>query len=451
VAKILISIDHKWRDLPGYIYLGSLLEKKGHVISYCRNGLEQYYVAGFKPDLIIINQVHDIKRQEFAQKLAKMNILVCILPTEGIPTLSAYREFAGGVQSNLSGVEVHYVWNQPMKDILISNNTIPADKIEVVGVPRFDFYRSPLHKVLITKKAFCEKYNINSKLPIVTFATNFTQATFHVKNQEFLDQDSKILGYDKIMNKLHGGVSNIARSDFQSREILLDAFSKLMREMPKVNFVLKLHPSEDQLYYGDRFKYELKKYEGRFTIIGLEYIWDILNVTDVELKRSCTTGVEAWVLGIPTIEMKLNPEEWYYSEEHASGSDVVQNYHELKILISQYLLGSTVKNQLLQKREEFLQKWCFKIDGRSTMRLADSLHILVNTLNAKKKYTLDYKSLIIYYLLKFSRLAIHDIKVYGFLSWVKGIRIDFLGREDKHHSIKDIHHWKEILHNITVN
>ena len=448
MSKILISIDHKWRDLPGYIYLGSLLEERGHVISYCRNGLEKYYIAGLKPDLVIINQVHDQKRQEYARILAKKGIMVCILPTEGIPTLSAYREFAGGVHSDLSGVAVHYVRNQPMKDILVSNKTISADKIEVIGVPRFDFYRSPLSNVLITKQAFCEKYNINPDFPIVTFATNFTQASFHIMNQEFLEQDSITLGYGEIMNELHGGVSNIARSDYQSRELLLDAFSMLMNEMPEVNFVLKLHPSEDQQYYGKRFSNELKKHEGRFAIIGLEYIWDILNVTDVELKRSCTTGIEAWVLGIPTIEMKLNPEEWYFSEEHASGSDVVQSYDELKALIANYLLGSSVKKELLLKREEFLDKWCYKIDGLSTVRLANSLHAKVNLSKMKPTYATDYKSLIIYSLLKITRLAIHDIKVYGFQSWVKGIRIDFLGREDKHYSLKDLNFWKDNLKHI---
>ena len=32
--KILISIDHKWRDLPGHVYLGQLLRKRGFEVAY---------------------------------------------------------------------------------------------------------------------------------------------------------------------------------------------------------------------------------------------------------------------------------------------------------------------------------------------------------------------------------------------------------------------------------
>ena len=61
-----------------------------------------------------------------------------------------------------------------------------------------------------------------------------------------------------------------------------------------------------------------------------ESIWDVLNATDILLQRSCLTGIEAWIMGKPTIELHLNPDDWYYSTEIAGGSDEVFNYEQLK-------------------------------------------------------------------------------------------------------------------------
>ena len=198
MIKILISIDHKWRDLPGYVYLGSLLEKEGFSVQYCRNGLEKYFIQGFKPHIVVINHLYDKRKQKYFKKVSDQGVRVVILPTEGIPTLAKYREFAAGVENDLSSVSLHLLWNEPMRKITAQNTTISLDKLKVVGVPRFDFYRSPLNKKLISRESFIEKYKLKEGLPIITFATNFTQAQFATQNKKFLEDDSKNLGYDKL-------------------------------------------------------------------------------------------------------------------------------------------------------------------------------------------------------------------------------------------------------------
>ena len=57
MKKILIAVDHKWRDLPGYVFLARLLESQGAKVFFCRNGLERFFVELYRPNAIIVNQI----------------------------------------------------------------------------------------------------------------------------------------------------------------------------------------------------------------------------------------------------------------------------------------------------------------------------------------------------------------------------------------------------------
>ena len=441
MAKILISIDHKWRDLPGHVYAGLLLEKMGHEVHFVRNRFVRQYVAGIKPDLVLMIHLLEKESQEYAKELKKQGVLVALMPTEGIPTLEKYRSFAAGVENDLSGVDIQFVWNEPMKTALSKNPTIEDENIYIIGVPRFDFYRKPLSGMLLSRKEFIEKYNLKPGAPIITFATNFTQASFHLQNQSFFRNDARRLGYRKILNDIAGDYKDIPRRDYESRDIAVSSFIKLVRDFPNVNFVIKLHPSEDHMYYYDIYKSELGDCHDRVKIIGQDYIWDVLNATDVELKRSCTTGVESWILGKPTIEMKLNPNEWYYSPEHASGSDVVTDYKTLRSRVEYYLNGGVISEEKKEKREAFLSKWCYKVDGNATKRMVDVIDFRLRV-KRNKKLPFILKDYLIYCVLMVSNYKIHDMRVYGISNMLFGKRIDRLGRVDKYFNGHDLLFWK---------
>lgn len=445
MKKVLISIDHKWRDLPGYVYAGILLEQLGHQVYYVRNGLQKYYIPAIKPDLVLMIHLFEEEQRHFANELKKQGIKVALMPTEGIPTLEKYRYFASGAGNDLSSVDLHFVWNEPMAETLSQNSTIDKEKIIVVGVPRFDFYRKPLSSLLMTKQIFCQKYKLNPDYPIITFATNFTQASFYTKNKDFFLSDAQRLGYKTVLDDLFGNFEDIPKRDFESRETLTSAFVQLVKDFPKINFVLKLHPSEDHQFYHEVIKTQLSNYSDRVKILSNEYIWDVLNVTDIELKRSCTTGVEAWLLEKPTIEMKLNPNEWYFSQEHASGSNVVGTYKELADLIDYYISGHKIDTDLLEARSRFIEKWCFNVDGQATKRMVEQLDNLLKKEQSIKNVKRDWKKKVVFYGLQFGDHFIHDLRIYGLWNTITQHYVDRLGRDDKYFHKLDVNFWKNNL------
>ena len=438
MARILISIDHKWRDLPGYVYAALQLEAIGHQVYFTRNGFEPYYVVGVRPDLVIIGHLLDPQRQKFATELSDQGVLVVLMPTEGIPTLEGYRKYSAGYDNDLSGVALHLVWNQPMADILYDNRSISRDKVRVVGCPRFDFYRLPLLNSLPTKEQFCRERQWQVKRPIVTFATNFTQAQFHERNQNFQKIDAARLGYREVVEQLAGSLEDMSRKDYESREILVNAFVRLVAELEEVNFIIKLHPSEDHIYYFDLLRDRLKNFSDRVCIVTRAYIWDVLSITDVELKRSCTTGVESWMLGKPTIEMKLNPTEWYFSPEHASGSYIATNYDDLREMTVSYLHGDPVAEDLVNKRFDFINRWCFAVDGARTQALVGEVDMLLKQAHRPRKIRFSLTRWLTWLALTLTDYRLHDAKVYGVFQMFSKSRIDKLGRIDKYFNASDV-------------
>jgi surface carbohydrate biosynthesis protein len=433
---ILISVDHKWRDLAGYVYAKLLLEELGYKVILVRNGFEEYYADIYNPQAVVMVHIYDKRKQDVIKRLKERNILIFLMPTEGIPTLEGTRKVAAGCFSDLSNIDLHFVWNEEMKKIMVEEKIIDPKKIYVTGVPRFDFYREPLNKILMSKQQLKNKYNVVNNYPIITWTTNFTHASFYNKNQDFLKKDWSNLQMDKIFNP-----EEVARKDFESRKVAFDAIERMLTEISEINLLIKLHPSEDHTYYYQKIKNLPTDSRRRVRIINKEYIWDVLNVTDILLKRSCTTGIEAWLLDKPTIELRLNPKEWYYSKEHAQGSDEVTTYRQLIEAVTYYLQGGLISSDKKDKRQEFIRKWCSVVDGKATERFVRELDKKIkpkdNCEIKSKKKDLDFiKSFLITNLMELTNFKIHDLKVYGINK-----NKDKLGRFDKFFNRNDEREW----------
>lgn len=435
-GTIVISIDHKWRDLAGYVYAKVLLEKLGYRVVLIRNGFEEYYADVLNPMAIVMIHLYDRRKSELIRRLKQRNILIILMPTEGIPTLEGVRKLAAGYFSDFSGVDLHFLWNDQMRKLMQEGGVIEPEKLCVIGVPRFDFYMPPLKSTLLRKEEFTKKYGLQNDFPIITWATNFTNAGFYQKNMAFLKEDWNNLQVEKVLNP-----EDIAQKDYISRQIHFEAILKLIKDIKGVNVLFKLHPSEDHNYYYDKVRHIDDDLRNRIRIIHQEYIWDVLNVSDILLERSCTTGVEAWLLGKPTIELKLNPDEWYYSKEHASGSNEVTNYNELKKRVEFYLNNGEISQNLLAERKKFIDKWCYKIDGQATKRFVSKIDetiqrngkSIIKTNMLTKNFA---KSLLFTSLMETTNFKLHNLKVYGLRA-----KVDKLQRHDKFFDRSDEKYW----------
>ncbi len=434
---ILFFVDHKWRDLLSSVYIKLLLEKRGYRVTLARNGFERFILPVVQPDAVIFNHVYEDKRVDLVKKFKPNGLQVIVLPTENIPVMENVKKLFAGQMSDLSIVDLYFVWNDEVGDIMRKGKAIDESLIKVIGVPRYDIYRDPLSSLIMDRKDFLAKYNLNSRYPVITMTTNFTLAGFAARNVEFFKKDIKGLKSDQI-----GYDHDLAIRDLKSREIFHDAFYKLVKDYPEVNFIIKPHPSEDHTpYYDILKKVNDGQGQGRVAVVLTEYIWDVLNATDVLLERSCLTGMEAWFMGKPTIELHLNPDEWYHSVLMAGGSDEVTGYEQLRKRIDHYLAGGKTDSGKLKHREEIINLWCGGLDGGACLRVADEVDkFLIKKPVAGKSFSWsDIKTYMLYYAFIYPDYRLLDLKLYK----NRGKKIDKLGRTDKYFRAGDIRYWED--------
>lgn len=434
---ILFFVDHKWRDLLSSVYIKLLLEKRGYRVTLARNGFERFILPVLQPDAVIFNHVYEDKRVNLIKRFVSNGLKVIILPTENIPVLDKVKQLFAGELSDMSTVNMCFLWNNAIADVIRDDKTFDLQRTRVIGVPRFDIYKNPILGNLITgRSAFLAKYGLNIKYPVITMTTNFVMSGFAHKNREFLEKDIKGLKTDKL-----GYNQQIALKDFESKELFLQTFLRLINDYPETNFIIKPHPSEDHTpYYGILEKLK-NSTAGRVAVVLTEFIWDVLNATDILLERSCLTGIEAWIMGKPTIELHINPDEWYHSPEMASGSDEVKSYEHLCQRINYYLNGGEIAHEVLRNRERVIELWCDKIDGKASLRFVDEVDKFLKGEQyvARKFCWSDIKTYMLYYAFIYPDYRLLDMKLYK----NRGKKIDKLGRTDKYFRAGDIRYWEE--------
>lgn len=436
---IVINIDHKWRDLAANVYAKLLLERLGYRVILIRNNrFDQHYCDVFNPCAIVMVHLYQRDYAALARRLRDRGILIILMPNEGIPPLPKLTDLVAGKTSDLSAVDLHFAWGDALRCALAEN--LPEQNICVSGSPRFDFYFPHLERALPDCRQLRERYGLDPGKRTITWATNFTHAQFYRRNQQFLRDDWKKLGVDQFLDP-----DLVARREYESREIHFDSIVRLVEARNDVDLILKLHPSEDQTFYYRRLAGATAKARGAIRIVHQDYIWNVLRVSEVHFGRCCTTSAEAWILGRPTLELCLHPQEFFRREDHAAGGDTVTEVDGLIERVDYYLSGGAISEETRRNRGVFLEQWCGPLDGRSTWRFARRIDRLIQERydGTDRAFPLSpraIKSRLLVTALEATNFRIHNWKVYG-----PRRRLDKLGRWGKYFDHNDERAWARRL------
>ena len=449
MKKILIITDQKWRDLACYVYLKSIIEKNYDIkVRLCRLGEDRFWVLHDKPDLIIYNHLYEDRKVRFAYWLKKQNVGIIILPTENIPLREGVEDLFASRFADLTPVDLYLSWNEQVARRIVELGKLRPEKVKIVGVPRFDFYFPPLTQLLPTKKQIQEKYGlqVNEEAKIALCASNFTIASF-LDNKSFLQKDWNTLKLNRVDGYRPEQIDGLIKRDVVSRDLTVKYVEKLLIDFPCLQVIYKPHPSENHLFYKDFISQMVKRFPDRFAFVVQEYIWDLLSVSDVVLQRTCTTAIEAWMFEKPTLELHLHSKEFYFSEKHARGSDIAYNYDDIKKYVDYYCNGGKIAESMRIYRNALLKEWCYKVDGKRTMEVADSISLFLK-LREKAKYSISARDFISLYPKEYSKQIYRYIR--NFIR-KRFIGTDKLGRIDKQFMKKDVKFWEERIASIPAD
>ena len=430
--RILLICDHKWRDLPNLIALKVRLEHRFEhtvVLTPVKDMGAMFHL--FEPHCVVFNHMNLGPFRQFAKRLQEDGAAVVVLPTEGRPSRKELLPVTYGKYTDYSNVDLYLSWSAEVERNMVQLGTLLPDHIETVGCTRFDFYREPLCRMVSTRERFCAKHDLDPDRPIVTWATQYNYARFLHENQEFNRKDLTRLGVKACFEAVGYDIERLPEDQHYERLAAADAFFEVARARPQVQFIIKPHPGEDIAFYQERVK---RASLPNVSFIFQEYIWDLLNATDLHLHQACTTAIEGWLLRKPTVEMKLDNRLPFVWDEMEAGSDKAESAADLGDIVDSYLTGHTLSEGMQSRREQHIEKWFYKVDGRRCQEAARHIDNLLEDHPGRRHWS--WKVQLRYALVDRFDLP-WSISLRKPSTWAPerptdGLQLDFKGQVNKH-------------------
>jgi surface carbohydrate biosynthesis protein len=382
-APVLLIADHKWRDLASLVLLKVQLEDDhgipARIVNYT---MWDAALLAFRPQIVCPTTQTGPREQRITRTVRASGARTAVIPTEGIPSAWKVMPILGCAHADLSNVDRWFTWNDIVRDYMLEHTSLSADQVITTGVNRFDFYVEPLRRLLKPREDLDREYGLMPGRPIVLWATNFAHAGYAIKDGDFIQRDWTLRGLTKIPG--FADARAYAEADLRSMRDAQRMMLEMFLRFPDVNFIIKTHPAERLDMYAEYLAACRAAGAGNVALVSQEYIGNLLNSASVMVHRYCTTGLEAWIMGIPTLGLHLK--DWH-SDPSGGGAlgdaarvdQLVSTADEIGAGISRYLSGRAVDEATGANRAAVLRKWLFELDGGSTARQAAALARLAAT------------------------------------------------------------------------
>ncbi len=378
IRHVVILVDDRTRDLMIASLVAHHLEALG--IKVHLEPLEAYQgcLAAWRPDLILFNHLTASHLAAYSRRLHEMGVLTAVLPNEGILYDQEEMRFNSGRHHTDAHIDLFFCWNEQHRQALCESGFGAKSRIEVVGVPRFDFYIEPWSRLYQRPRL------TPRQRPRLLLCTNFITAKFRELPREHGDRFFAAWK-DRIplYHDYWGGIE----AHHKGRARALDFFRELAA-CGRYDLTLRPHPREEKDFYENFLATLPAEQRALVTLDHGGSITELILDCDLEVSiETCTTALESWIAGKPTVEIDLERHPLWHSKEAAASGLACDDPAKLVPMVEQ-ALHSPAPPELAARRRAHLQKWCSATDGKSTERMA---RVLADAL-AKKGPT-DWSSL----------------------------------------------------------
>lgn len=357
---VVLLVDSKVRDLPVAALLAHHLEKRG--LRARLEPLEAYQgaLAAHRPHMMVFNHLTASHLAAYSRRLHAMGVLTAVLPNEGIFYDPEDLIFNSGRYHTQAHIDCFFCWNHVHAQALREHGGQANTRIEVIGVPRFDFYFAPWSRL------YAPPPRAAGERPVILLCTNF--ATAHYWELPRSEGDKFFAAWkDRIRRYRHYWKS--IEAHFKGRQRVLE-FLQALVAADRWRVVLRPHPREDTAFYERWLAGLPENQRQQVRLDATSNITSLILGCDVEVScETCTTALESWIAGKPTIELLLEQDPlWYYDEPSACNVHCTRP-DELPGLVEAALTHG-VPPALVEKRRAHLAKWCHSPDGHAAETLA---------------------------------------------------------------------------------
>jgi surface carbohydrate biosynthesis protein len=354
----VILVDNKMRDLNVAVLIAHQLELNG--VPCYLEPLEAFraVVGAHRPGMIVFNHLNGGHLVSWSRRLAELGVLTAVLPNEGIIYDQSSREVMAGRFHRDVHVDYFFCWNASHRDALLAEGIYRDTRIEVVGVPRFDFYFKPWSNVLPPPPAR------RSNRPRVLLCTNFIFA--HYQNREEAD---RLFGTWARYNPAGKDYWGAVQAHRKSRPRVLEFLQALVDD-GRFEVVLRPHPGEEHGVYQAWLDGLTEAQRANVVLATTGNISSLILDCDLQIScETCTTAIESWIAKKPTLALIFDKHPIHYKEVHNAPNVSCDNPAALPDMVARHL-AEPIAPEKAAARARHLETWCATPSGQSTSRIA---------------------------------------------------------------------------------
>ncbi|MGQ4832788.1 MAG: glycosyltransferase [Candidatus Asgardarchaeia archaeon] len=368
VLKARRNFIRTWNNIKAYLSKESTIQYNGVNVF---NMIKDYFEYYFKMYLPMMSLYYELTLR--ALKIEKPHlvlmvneyggferILVSLAEHLGIPVLalqhgliSQYhpgymylREEVGANKKDFISYvplpEKTAVYGPYYKHLLTKVSSYPEPAVTITGAPHYDLlvYADKIYD----KVTFCKKFGLNPNKKIVLIGT-----------QPFPVESIRMKFFDSVISSLS--------------------------DISEVQVVVKPHPGEDSSWHVRRL--QMLGIKNVAVLPPKSDVYEAIFSCDVYISVSSTTILEAMILKKPVLVVNLFglPEVLPWTKEGAVLA--VYNPDELNEGIHKLLFNESFKMELAKRRDAFLYKYIYKLDGKATDRIIDVVNGLLSQFREK--------------------------------------------------------------------
>lgn len=380
MPSVVILVDSKIRDLMGISLIAHHLEQKGMTCHI--EPLESWRacVGAWKPDFILFNHLNAPHLADFSVQCKEWGILTGVLPNEGIFYVPGDLEYSSRKIHAHMHCDLMLCWSELHRDALAANHFCEApEDIVPVGVPRFDFYKSPWKRLF-------EKESRLSSRPVVLVNANFPLAYFVDLPEKFADN---FFAQWKDEIPIYSDYKAAIRASYEGLHEF-PPFLDALLAADKYFVIVRPHPREDPNFYLNWIETLDPAYRKNMRLALKDNITELVVNADIEVScENCTTTLEAWIAGKPTVGLAFKKHPFFYTPEVAKLLPECEDPFQIVEMVDR-ALAEPAQQEYAEGRQAHMEKWLYKTDGRAAERVALEIEKAITGRRVPKRIRLNF-------------------------------------------------------------
>ena len=304
---LLIPVENQVRELDPKLLLACVAAERGFSSVIGSRREMEFNIDAF-PRSIYLSKSMTIRSLLFFRVAKKFGHEILSWDEEALVHLPAETYFSRRLDSKAIRYVSHlFAWGADNKELWRQYPDLPDNTpIHITGNPRSDMLRRELQSFYLDDvRQLREKYG-----DFILINTNFNHVNAYGPDMN-LFKPVKRSGQEPVFGRAARGMSReYAEGLRDHKQAVFERFQQLIPELekaiPDTNIVVRPHPTENH----DVYKTIASECE-RVSVTNEGNVVPWLMATKAVIHNGCTTGVEAYMMGVPAISYRAVVNEYY--------------------------------------------------------------------------------------------------------------------------------------------